>query len=71
VFSLISHFFYYDWEDIENLPYTFYRTLLEQAFNLGALYRGTEFSLSSGDKKSEKLQKELAAFREFEKNKGK
>lgn len=48
------------------MPITRYRKMLEQALNLMAGYRQSEFSLLTVEDKELELRKDVEAFREFE-----
>jgi len=53
---LISHFFNIPFQEVENLYITHYKMLLEQAMNIGNLYRQAQFELQdSKDKRNEFL----------------
>jgi len=46
---LISYFFGYVFDKVEELPITFYRRLLEQAMNIGNLLRQGEFKMQTDE----------------------
>lgn len=53
---MISHFFNIPFQEVENLYITHYKMLLEQAMNIGNLYRQAQFELQdSKDKRNEFL----------------
>lgn len=51
-------------EEIEELPITRYKILLEQAFNLIALYRMGEFELKDSQHKREELLRYSKKFKQ-------
>jgi hypothetical protein len=55
---LISYFFRKEFDDVEDLPITFYRRLLSQAMNLGNLLRQGEFEMQTDDEKQEQALEE-------------
>jgi hypothetical protein len=64
---LISHFFKIPLNNVEKLYISEYKILLEQAMNIGNLYRQAEFSLTDSEDKRDKFLGEI----EFFKKKGK
>lgn len=69
-FGLISHLFNYRYDEIKNLPYSLYSTLLEQAFNIAGLYSGNGFEMQTRKDKTKSLQDEADMFKQFQKEIG-
>ena len=63
----IRHFFYLSVEEIYALPVTEYYLLLEQSFNLAALYRQGEVDLETKADKELDFAKQVEMFNEFKK----
>ena len=61
----IRHFFYLSVEQIHKLPVTEYYLLLEQSFNLAALYRQGEVDLQTKADKELDFVKQVEMFNEF------
>jgi len=66
--SFIRHFFYLSREEIYALPVTEYYLLIEQSFNLAALYRQGEVDLETNADKELELKQKVNMFREFKKH---
>ena len=61
----MRHFFYLSVEEIYALPVSEYYLLIEQSFNLAALYRQGEVDLETKADKEIKMKEKLDMFRSF------
>ena len=64
------HFFQLKWDEVIDLPITKYNIFLDQAFNLLAGLRQSEYSLISEEDKKLKDTALYNAWKEFEQHKG-
>lgn len=60
---MISHFFNIPFTEVEDLPITQYKKLIEQAFNLLNAYRFGEFNLQDSETKKNNFLQEIEMFK--------
>lgn len=56
--SLICHFFYIPIDEVEFLPITQYRELLNEAINIANFLRGGEIKLESNDDEQKRAERD-------------
>jgi len=67
-YGLIAHFFYYKFEDIDLLPMTKFKILLEQAINLISYRAGGKFETETQADRDKTLRREIEEHKAFQKS---